>query len=71
LKNKYKYKNIRPQSWDTYSKLNGGKRNPIGVSFGFIMDKEIIKGNGKGFGKAQGIYWHSIYENKGKKEGER
>ena len=33
--------NIRPRSWDTYSKLNGGKNNIVGV---FIMVKEIDKG---------------------------
>jgi len=28
------------------------------------MVKEIGKGNGKGFGKEGGIFWHFIYENK-------
>jgi len=28
-------KNIRPRSWDTYSKLNGGKNILVGVHFGY------------------------------------
>lgn len=36
-------KNIRPTSWDTYSKMNGGKKHPYKVSILFIMAKEIFK----------------------------
>ena len=32
------------------------------------MAMEFGKENGKGFGKARGIYWHFIYENNGKWE---
>jgi len=40
-------------------------KNPSRFSFGLLWLREIGKGNGKGSGKARGINWHFIYENKG------
>jgi len=44
--------NIRPRSWDMYSKLNGGKKHPSGCSFRLLWLKENGKGKINGFGKA-------------------
>jgi len=43
VKNPCKYKNIRPQSWDTYSKLNGGKKILVGCQFGLLWLTKLEK----------------------------
>ena len=34
------------------------EKYPSGCHFGLLWLKEIVKGNGKGFGKAKRHYWH-------------
>jgi len=61
VKNPCIYKNIRPQSWETYSKLNGEKKHPSGMSLKLVMAKEMAKT----LERKNGIYWNFTYENKG------
>jgi len=46
---------IRPRSWNTHSKLNGGKNIIVGITFGLIMIMEIGKELGKGKEEIIGI----------------
>lgn len=61
--------NIRTGSWDTYSKLNLGKKHLSGCSFGLLWLRKLAKVVEKDLERKRNIIWHAftkIKENKRK-----